>query len=140
MCATVGRRVLPRASGDHQSAGPLFDTGPAAGAERHDRHRRPDLRSDMERQDVSKQRTRTRVDESGFTLLEMVISIVISTMIIGAMATVFITSADSSNATKHRSNQTNDAQVIASFLVKDAQAAGSMDPQTASNDTTVGVF
>ena len=88
---------------------------------------------------MTKRRTRIRVDESGFTLLEMVIAIVISTMILGAMAAVFVTSADSTTATKHRSNQ-NDAQVIASFLIRDAQAAGGIDPLTGLNDPTLGVF
>ena len=89
---------------------------------------------------MTKQRARIRGDESGFTLMEMIITIIITSMIIGVLAAVFVTSANSTNATKQRSNQSNDAQVISSFLVKDAQAAGGITQQTGLNDPTLGVF
>ena len=89
---------------------------------------------------MTKLRARIRGDESGFTLMEMIITIIITSMIIGVLAAVFVTSANSTNATRQRSNQSNDAQVISSFLVKDAQAAGGITQQTGLNDPTLGVF
>ena len=70
----------------------------------------------------------------------MIVAVVITSMILGALAAVFVTSSRSTSATSHRSNQAGDAQIIASFLVKDAQAAGGVDPQTGLNDPTLGVF
>ena len=89
---------------------------------------------------MTKQLARTQHVEDGFTLIEMIVAVVITTMILGALAAVFVTSSRSTSATSHRSNQASDAQVISSFLVKDAQAAGGVNPQTGLNDTDLGVF
>ena len=89
---------------------------------------------------MSKQLAKAQHPEDGFTLIEMIIAVVITTMITGALAAVFVTSGRSTSASSHRSNQTNDAQVISSFLVKDAQAAGAVDPLTGINDSTAGAF
>src|SRR4051794_38583808 len=94
----------------------------------------------MEGHFVTSEAKRNRHGEDGFTLLEMIIAVVISAMILGALAAVFVTSAKSTSGTAHRSNQSNDAQVISSFLIRDAQAAGSIDPQAGVNDTSLGVF
>ncbi len=78
-------------------------------------------------------------DQRGYTFVELIISIVILTMITGALGAAFVTAMNGSRATVDRVRQSNDAQVIAAFFVRDAQAAGGSDPNTASVDTTLGV-
>jgi prepilin-type N-terminal cleavage/methylation domain-containing protein len=94
----------------------------------------------MERQIMTRQLARAQRAEDGFTLIEMIVAVVITTMILGALATVFVTSSRSTSATTHRSKQASDSQVISSFLIRDAQAAGGVNPQTGLNDTDLGVF
>ncbi len=77
--------------------------------------------------------------QSGFTLVELVITIVISGMLIAAMASVFITGINQSGSTTERTKETTDAQLISSYLVRDAQQAGATNPQTGAIDTTTGI-
>jgi prepilin-type N-terminal cleavage/methylation domain-containing protein len=100
----------------------------------------------MEREWVNRNRLPTDVgskrrSEDGFTLIELIISVVILTMITGAISVAFVTSINSSGATNARVHTSNDAQVIAAFLVRDAQAAGSVDPTNPmpQGDPTLGV-
>lgn len=71
---------------------------------------------------------RTEASESGITLVELLVGMVIIAMLTGAMASAFVTALNGSAPTRQRLRETNDAQVIASYLVKDAQAAGTTDP------------
>jgi type II secretory pathway pseudopilin PulG len=82
---------------------------------------------------------RTRRTESGLTLIELVISVVILSMIAGALSTVFVTALRLSGTDKERVKQSDDSQTISAYLVRDAQAAGGTDPSTASLDTNLGV-
>lgn len=77
--------------------------------------------------------------EGGFTLLEMVIAVVLLVLITGAISAAFISSLNATAATKTRVNETNDAQLIAGFFTRDAQAAGGINPATASVYPNVGV-
>jgi prepilin-type N-terminal cleavage/methylation domain-containing protein len=83
---------------------------------------------------------RTQHSEDGFTFIEMIIAIVLSSMMLAALTGIFLTSTTNTRATAHRSNQSDDAQIIHTFLVADAQAAGGVDPQTAQLDASFGVF
>ena len=85
-----------------------------------------------------RQRAR-RDDQHGYTFVELIISIVILTMITGTLGAAFVTAMNGSRATADSVRQSNDAQVIAAFFVRDAQAAGGSDPNTASLDQTLGV-
>ncbi len=78
--------------------------------------------------------------EDGFTLVELVISVVILGMIMGGLAASFITAFDIQRPTAERVRQSNSAQVIASFLVRDAQAAGGTNPTTVSAYTGLSGF
>ena len=82
-----------------------------------------------------------RRSEDGFTFIELIISVVLLTMITGAISVAFVTSINSSGATNARVHASNDAQVIAAFLIRDAQAAGGVDPTNplVTGDPTLGV-
>ena len=67
------------------------------------------------------------------------ITIVISGMLIAAIASVFITGINQSGSTTERTKETTDAQLISSYLVRDAQQAGATNPQTGVTDTTTGI-
>ncbi len=78
-------------------------------------------------------------DQRGYTFVELIISIVVLTMITGALSAAFVTAMSGARGTSDRVRQSNDAQVIAAFFVRDAQAAGGSDPNTASPDQSLGV-
>ena len=80
-----------------------------------------------------------RRGEDGFTLLEVIISVVILSMIAGALTAAFVTAMGGTGSTSQRIHETSDAQVIASFLERDAQAAGGSNPSTGASDPSLGV-
>lgn len=84
-------------------------------------------------------RARAQRSETGFTLLELVISLVLLTMITGAITAAIVGSFSSTGASAQRTKESNDAQIIGAFLTRDAQAAGGTDPQTGLADPTLGV-
>jgi prepilin-type N-terminal cleavage/methylation domain-containing protein len=81
-----------------------------------------------------------RDPEAGFTLIEVLISVVILGLITAALSAAFVTALNISRPSAERLHESNDAQRIAAFLVRDAQAAGGTDPFTgAADDPTLGV-
>ncbi len=76
---------------------------------------------------------------SGFTLVELIIVVMLMGMITSALAASFVTALNASSVDSQRINETDDAQQVASFLVRDAQAAGGSNPATGSADTSLGV-
>ena len=80
-----------------------------------------------------------RGSESGMTLVEVLISVVILAMITGAISAAFVTGFRGVRPSQQRVRESNDAQVIAAFLVRDAQSAGGSDPATGSADPSLGV-
>jgi large repetitive protein len=84
-------------------------------------------------------RVRRSQSEDGVTLIELLISIVIMSMIMGAIAASFVTAFSSEGPTAQRTRQSNDAQLIAGFLVRDAQSAGGTNPTTGTIDNSIGV-
>ena len=89
---------------------------------------------------VERRPVNDRRGEDGLTLIELVISIVLMTMIAGALGAAFLTAATSSRQTAGRVRGSNDAQVVAAFLTRDAQSAGGVDPLTGLTDQSLGVF
>ena len=77
--------------------------------------------------------------DRGFTLVELIFAIVLSTVIGGVIVAALITSLNVSSATSEHVSDSTDASLIAAFLTRDAQSAGAIVPTTAIRDTTVGV-
>src|SRR5262245_34621724 len=73
------------------------------------------------------------------TLVEVLVSVVLLTLVTGALATVFATAFDTSRPTVQRVRESTDAQLIAAYLVRDGQAAGGTNPLTAAVDPSLGV-
>ena len=82
---------------------------------------------------------RTHHADRGFTLVELIFAIVLSTVIGGVIVAALITSLTVSSATSEQVSDSTDASLIAAFLTRDAQSAGAIVPTTAIRDTTVGV-
>jgi type II secretory pathway pseudopilin PulG len=78
-------------------------------------------------------------DEGGYTLIELLIAVVLLAMITGALGTSFVTAINASQTNTQRVRESADAQLVAAFLVRDAQAAGGSDPVTGTTDPTLGV-
>ncbi|HET9730241.1 MAG TPA: prepilin-type N-terminal cleavage/methylation domain-containing protein, partial [Acidimicrobiia bacterium] len=95
----------------------------------------------MERPAVMRmlRRRTVRRPEQGMTLVEVIVGVVILTMITGAASAALITGLKNSRPTTQRVRESNDAQVIAAFLIRDAQAAGGINPFTATTDPSLGV-
>jgi prepilin-type N-terminal cleavage/methylation domain-containing protein len=77
--------------------------------------------------------------EQGFTLIEVLICVVLMTMIMGAITGALISSLHQSSSTNQQVHESNDAQIIAGFLVRDAQSAGGTNPATGVADPGLGV-
>ncbi|MEP7202776.1 MAG: putative Ig domain-containing protein [Ilumatobacteraceae bacterium] len=80
----------------------------------------------------------TRADR-GLTLIELVIAITLSLMIGGVVVAGLITSLNVASSTSAQISESTDAGLISSFLVRDAQSAGGIDPTTAMSDNDLGV-
>jgi type II secretory pathway pseudopilin PulG len=77
--------------------------------------------------------------EGGFTLVELLITIVILTLITGTLGAVFMTAMRTTTNNSETVHASNDAQLIAAFLVRDAQSAGGTNAVTGLIDPTLGV-
>ena len=84
-------------------------------------------------------RMRRSPNEDGVTLVELLITVVIMSMIMSAIAASFVTAFNTTRPNSDRVRQSNDAQLIAGFLVRDAQSAGGTDPSTGEKDDSIGV-
>ena len=80
----------------------------------------------------------SRSDE-GFTLVEVVIALVLSSLIIGVITAALITSLNVSNSTTAQVNDSNETGLASSFLFRDAQSAGGIIPTTAVMNLSLGV-
>lgn len=85
----------------------------------------------------SRKRAQT-ASEAGFTLVEVIISVVILTMITGALSTAFVASLKASKVSSERVHESNDAQIIAGYFTRDAQASGGQ-AQAATPSSSLGV-
>ena len=84
-------------------------------------------------------RDRIRCIDGGFTLIELVIAMTLSLLIGGVVVAALVTSLNVAKATTEQVGDSADAGLIASFLLRDAQSAGGIDPATALADPTLGV-
>ena len=72
-----------------------------------------------------------RDHDRGFTLVEVLISLVLTGLIAGVVVMVILTSLRASSTTTAQVNDSNDTGLISAFLIRDAQSAGGIDPSTA---------
>lgn len=77
--------------------------------------------------------------DRGFTLIELIITVVLTTMIGSVITAAIITSLNVADSTSAQVKDSTDAALISSFLIRDAQSAGAIDPGNALPDTTLGV-
>ena len=77
--------------------------------------------------------------ESGYTLIELIISLTLLATITGALVAAFLTTNNANANVSERIHESNDAQIIAGFWTADAQAAGGVDPALGATDTDLGV-
>jgi prepilin-type N-terminal cleavage/methylation domain-containing protein len=68
--------------------------------------------------------------EDGFTLVELLVALVIMTLITGSVGAAFATAINGTRSSTQRVRESNDAQIIATYLTRDAQAAGGTSPST----------
>ncbi len=83
-------------------------------------------------------RQRLRGD-GGFTLVEVIIAVSLLGLITGAGTASLLTAVSAARSSTQSSHESNDAQLISAFLVKDAQAAGGTDPATGTADANLGI-
>ncbi len=62
-----------------------------------------------------------RTDDSGFTLAELLVSMVITSIIVYVLASAFSVLTHTTEATNQRLLKSHDAQLIANYIVTDAQ-------------------
>jgi choice-of-anchor A domain-containing protein/prepilin-type N-terminal cleavage/methylation domain-containing protein len=77
--------------------------------------------------------------DAGFTLVEIVISIVLGSILAGVTVAIMITSLNIADTTNDISHDATDAGLVAAFLYRDAQAAGGTDPVTLAMADGLGV-
>jgi hypothetical protein len=75
----------------------------------------------------------------GLTLIELLISITLTMIIGGVISAALITSMNAASSTAAQASDSTDAQLIAAYLTRDAQAAGGTDPATAQLVADLGV-
>ncbi len=77
--------------------------------------------------------------DRGFTLIEVLIGIVLSAIIGGVVVGSLFTSTNIAEIATDQVNDSTDAGLIAAFLTRDAQAAGGVDPSSATLSRSIGV-
>ncbi|MDT7539160.1 MAG: hypothetical protein QOI82_2745 [Actinomycetota bacterium] len=78
-----------------------------------------------------------RIDDAGFTLLEVIISMVLSIMLIGVLGTSLVVGLRGARATTETVENSADAQAMSNYLPQDIQsAAGPSAITTAASDRT----
>jgi prepilin-type N-terminal cleavage/methylation domain-containing protein len=84
---------------------------------------------------------RARAEEAGFTLVELLITIVISGIIMGPIAASLLVGLRTSDETSNRLAGSSDAQLLSIWLPPDVQSAGGVagDVSTSSNTDCSGV-
>ncbi len=89
---------------------------------------------------TNRRATRRRRDrDRGFTLVELVISLVLGVMVMGVTTSALLTSMNAADSTVAQIADSTDATLVATYLVRDAQAAGGVNPATGAQATDVGI-
>ena len=83
--------------------------------------------------------SRRNCSEDGLTFVEVIISVVILTMITGALSTAFVSALRTSKVSAARVNESNDSQIVAAYFTRDAQALGGSNPSTGALNAALGV-
>jgi len=80
-------------------------------------------------------RIRRRVhDESGFTLAELIVTLVLETVVFGALATAFVVALNGGSSVNENLQKSSDARFAAAYIVSDAR--NSSGPEISLTDTT----
>jgi type II secretory pathway pseudopilin PulG len=70
---------------------------------------------------MNPKRTRRRSDETGVTLVELLVAIVVTAVILAALTTAFFVTSHNESSVQERLTKSHDAQLAASYIVADAQ-------------------
>ena len=84
-------------------------------------------------------RARRRHTDRGFTLIELVVAIVLSSMIAGVVVAALITSLHVARSTTDSVGDSADTGLISTFLIRDAQSSGGIDPTTGRPNPSLGI-
>jgi prepilin-type N-terminal cleavage/methylation domain-containing protein len=77
---------------------------------------------------------RFRTDESGFTLVELMIGMAIIGLLIGAVGSALIVVLRTTEVTNKRMSQSHDVQITSAYLANDVQSASNVDASTATTN------
>ena len=77
--------------------------------------------------------------DSGLTLVELLISMVLSLILAGVLVAAIVTSLNVAGATSDSIKTTVDVQLVSSYLARDAQGAAGTDPNTLQRPQGTGV-
>lgn len=88
---------------------------------------------------MTRRRDRRQSPQHGFSLVELMIVVVLLGLVTSGLTASFITALRGNDTAAQRIKESNDAQVVAAFLARDAQAAGGSDPASNTLDSTIGV-
>ena len=94
----------------------------------------------MKLRPFSNSRLHAKRTDRGFTLVELIIALVLSVMVVGVIAAALITSLNVSSSTTDQVNDSSETGLISSFLFRDAQSAGGINPVNASPNGSLGVW
>lgn len=64
--------------------------------------------------------------EQGFTLVELILAILVTSTVVGAIGSGTVVGLRTTDATHNRLVESHDAQMVAAYLVSDAQSAGTV--------------
>src|ERR1019366_142974 len=81
---------------------------------------------------------RRRHDNSGFTLPELLISMAVLVLIMGALVAAFMVSIDNQGSIQSRVTDSASAQLTAAFYVRDVQSAIAITTDDISTTTNLG--
>ncbi|MCA1710635.1 MAG: prepilin-type N-terminal cleavage/methylation domain-containing protein [Actinobacteria bacterium] len=86
----------------------------------------------------------SRGDDSGFTLVEMLVAIIITGVVMAPLGTAIVVGLRTTDATNTRLAESHDAQFLGEYLVPDLQSAAQVEPAptttVCSSDGTGGVL
>jgi prepilin-type N-terminal cleavage/methylation domain-containing protein len=80
-----------------------------------------------------------RTQDDGFTLIELIFSLVLSAIVVGVLAAAMITALHVSRSTTDQVNDSSDTGLISAFLLRDAQSSGGIDPGTGLPNSILGI-
>jgi prepilin-type N-terminal cleavage/methylation domain-containing protein len=80
---------------------------------------------------------RFQTDESGFTLVELVISMAIVGLLIGAIGSALFVVLRTSDVTNHRMAESHDVQITSAYLANDVQGAKTIDKDPSTTTCAV---